>query len=83
MDERPIEIASSKVITSFLHVHASQISDNFGRNACPKCEGSFLLDVFEEMAGGNGDVDEGLLRCTCGAWYPIVGGIPVILPNAS
>ena len=50
--------------------------------ACPKCEGSFLLDVFEEMAGGNGDVDEGLLRCTCGAWYPIVGGIPVILPNA-
>ena len=53
--------------------------------ACPKCASPFELEVFEESGGQQGsagEIEQGLLRCPCGAWYPIVDTIPVILPNA-
>jgi uncharacterized protein YbaR (Trm112 family)/SAM-dependent methyltransferase len=48
---------------------------------CPMCGGEVLeLDVFRQ----NGDeVMEGVLRCTsCGRQYPIIVGVPRMLPDA-
>lgn len=52
--------------------------------ACPQCRAPFSLEVFElsRNARGEEEVEQGLLRCPCGAWYPIVAGVPAILPNA-
>ena len=52
--------------------------------ACPKCGESFEIDAFElsQACDGEEEVEQGLLRCLCGAWYPIVDAVPVILPNA-
>ena len=52
--------------------------------ACPQCGGPFSVEAFEVVAASNGDeeVEQGLLRSECGAWYPIVDAVPVILPNA-
>jgi SAM-dependent methyltransferase len=47
---------------------------------CPACAGRFETEAFKTAA--QGDVDEGLLRCTCGQLYPIVRGIPRILGDA-
>ena len=50
---------------------------------CPRCQGEFELEVFEASTeGATEEIEEGLLRSSCGTWYPIVQGIPVILPNA-
>jgi SAM-dependent methyltransferase/uncharacterized protein YbaR (Trm112 family) len=52
--------------------------------ACPKCREPFALEVFATGRDGRGEelVEQGLLRSPCGAWFPIVDGVPVILPNA-
>ncbi len=52
--------------------------------ACPECEESFICEEFatSENADGQTEVDQGILRCPCGNWYPIVDAVPVILPNA-
>jgi uncharacterized protein YbaR (Trm112 family)/2-polyprenyl-3-methyl-5-hydroxy-6-metoxy-1,4-benzoquinol methylase len=47
---------------------------------CPKCKSEFELKEFEN--GEPEEVEQGLLQCGCGTWYPIVDGVPVILPNA-
>jgi SAM-dependent methyltransferase len=47
---------------------------------CPWCGGDFQADVF--VGSLDTDVDEGLLRCGCGRAFPIVRGIPRILPEA-
>ena len=49
--------------------------------ACPDCGAGFTLEEFTASADGV-EVEDGLLRCSCDRWYPIVGGIPIILPNA-
>lgn len=51
---------------------------------CPKCGEPFDCEAFEtsELGGGQEEILQGLLRCPCKTWYPIVDGIPVILPNA-
>ena len=51
--------------------------------ACPQCDQPFELEVFEVSCDqGAEEVEQGLLKCLCGAWYPIVDAVPVILPNA-
>ena len=52
--------------------------------ACPGCAEPFELEEFEVSTANNGEVEveQGLLKCICGAWYPIVDAVPVILPNA-
>ena len=52
--------------------------------ACPKCGEGYECEEFEtsENPDGQVEVDQGILRCPCGAWFPIVDAVPVILPNA-
>lgn len=52
--------------------------------ACPRCREPFALETFElsQDAHGEEEVEQGLLKSPCGAWFPIVDGVPVILPNA-
>jgi SAM-dependent methyltransferase/uncharacterized protein YbaR (Trm112 family) len=47
---------------------------------CPWCGGSFALEPFP--GSDPADIDEGLLRCSCGRVFPIVRGIPRILADA-
>jgi SAM-dependent methyltransferase len=47
---------------------------------CPWCGGAFQAEAFEGNLAG--DVVEGLLRCDCGRVFPIVRGIPRVLPDA-
>ena len=47
---------------------------------CPWCGGAFQADAFTGSL--DTDVDEGLLRCGCGRVFPIVRGIPRVLPDA-
>jgi len=47
---------------------------------CPHCKGEFILKVFRE--GKNNEIEEGLLHCqNCKASFPIIKGIPRILPH--
>jgi 2-polyprenyl-3-methyl-5-hydroxy-6-metoxy-1,4-benzoquinol methylase/uncharacterized protein YbaR (Trm112 family) len=43
--------------------------------ACPKCGSKLDLTVFLE----EDQVIDGLLTCECGAWYPIIRGVPRLL----
>ena len=48
---------------------------------CPDCHQDFKLKILKD--GSTEDViEEGLLSCGCGNAYPIINGIPRILPNA-
>jgi SAM-dependent methyltransferase/uncharacterized protein YbaR (Trm112 family) len=51
---------------------------------CPACEARFELEAFvEEGVGGDREIVDGLLRCGGGGHgYPIVRGIPRLLPDA-
>ncbi len=50
---------------------------------CPACAGPLSLEVLsEERIGDSDEIVEGFLRCACGKVYPIVGGIPRLLPDA-
>ncbi len=48
---------------------------------CPTCaEGSLALEVWRESTG---EIEEGVLTCSsCARPYPIIGGIPRMLPDA-
>ncbi len=43
--------------------------------ACPGCGGALALDAYEEGA----ELETGLLSCACGAWYPVLRGVPRLL----
>jgi SAM-dependent methyltransferase/uncharacterized protein YbaR (Trm112 family) len=45
---------------------------------CPKCGGVFQCSVFQLE---DTEIVDGLLSCGCGSWYPIIGGIPRIIPD--
>ena len=47
--------------------------------ACPKCQQALNLTVWKNDGA---DIEEGLLVCACGMAYPIVRGIPRMLPEA-
>ena len=47
---------------------------------CPWCGGSFRAEPFEGSL--DTEVQEGLLRCACNRVFPIVRGIPRVLPDA-
>lgn len=46
--------------------------------ACPHCQGRLTCTPFLETGV---EVLEGILTCDCGRWYPIIGGIPRLLPD--
>jgi len=45
---------------------------------CPFCKNSFDLEITQEK---NGEIEEGSLFCSCGKVFPIIFGIPRILPD--
>ncbi len=47
---------------------------------CPWCGGAFSVTPYEGSL--DTDVHEGLLGCSCGRVFPIVRGIPRVLPDA-
>jgi len=50
---------------------------------CPECDGAGELDLDAFGASTGGDIEEGTLRCrTCARLYPIINGIPRMLPDA-
>ena len=50
---------------------------------CPDCRGRLSLQPFAYTAKGAGaEIAEGALRCACGGWFPIIGGVPRLLPRA-
>ncbi len=51
---------------------------------CPSCQSSLkCIPLGPEQAGPEGEVSRGLLQCsTCEHWFPIVRGIPRMLPDA-
>ncbi len=50
---------------------------------CPDCGGALELEVFaSETAPARPEVSEGLLHCQRSHWFPVVGGIPRMLPDA-
>ena len=46
---------------------------------CPGCYGSLQLEVLRREGT---EIIEGILDCSCGAQYPIIGGVPRMLPAA-
>ena len=48
---------------------------------CPRCWAHLELTTFVETTGGD-EIIDGVLRCGCGASYPIVDAIPRILTGA-
>jgi SAM-dependent methyltransferase len=48
---------------------------------CPQCQGRLVLA--EEVREGRDEVESGRLRCPDGHAYPVVGGIPRLLPSGS
>ncbi len=47
---------------------------------CPICKGNLNLTIFKTEIGKNPEISDGLLHCKCNSWYPIIRGIPRILP---
>lgn len=53
---------------------------------CPDCHGrelrmvSFAFDPHSDVTGCPETLD-GMLTCSCGEWFPIIGGVPRLLPS--
>jgi len=45
---------------------------------CSACHGTLRMETFQT---DRGEIMEGVLRCTCGAQYPIIAGVPRMLPR--
>lgn len=43
--------------------------------ACPNCGKALKLEVYEEIQ----EIESGRLVCACGAWFPVLNGIPRML----
>lgn len=49
---------------------------------CPDCGGDLRLETLAHDRTDPDDTSEGLLHCRADHWYPVVGGIPRMLPGA-
>lgn len=50
---------------------------------CPSCQSSLRSVALESLPSENGEITSGLLNCDgCAQWFPIVRGIPRMLPDA-
>jgi SAM-dependent methyltransferase/uncharacterized protein YbaR (Trm112 family) len=47
---------------------------------CPLCGGALSCEIFERTT--DNEIATGLLSCACASVYPIIGGIPRLLPPA-
>ena len=47
---------------------------------CPLCQDALTAESFLETE--RGEIESGVLACGCGASYPVIGGIPRLLPPA-
>ncbi|HEX8747865.1 MAG TPA: methyltransferase domain-containing protein [Pyrinomonadaceae bacterium] len=47
---------------------------------CPMCAKALSLESFDAQGAASDETESGLLRCECRASYPIIGGIPRLLP---
>lgn len=47
---------------------------------CPLCRGTLACESFQATEGG--EIESGVIACECGASYPLIGGIPRLLPPA-
>jgi SAM-dependent methyltransferase/uncharacterized protein YbaR (Trm112 family) len=47
---------------------------------CPLCGGALACEIFERDT--DNEIATGLLSCACGSVYPVIGGIPRLLPPA-
>src|SRR4051812_8743401 len=47
---------------------------------CPLCGNRLALESFDEPRSEE-ETTNGLLSCECGAAYPVIGGIPRLLPT--
>jgi SAM-dependent methyltransferase/uncharacterized protein YbaR (Trm112 family) len=47
---------------------------------CPLCGGALSCEIFERTTAN--EIATGLLSCACASVYPIIGGIPRLLPPA-
>ncbi|HEX8135967.1 MAG TPA: methyltransferase domain-containing protein [Pyrinomonadaceae bacterium] len=45
---------------------------------CPLCGGALSSEIFERNT--DNEISTGLLSCACGSVYPVIGGIPRLLP---
>ena len=46
---------------------------------CPHCKGRLTCTAFLQIGT---EVLEGILTCHCERWYPIIGGVPRLLPDS-
>lgn len=46
---------------------------------CPVCKNNFTLHIFKEGKGYPEEIEEGMLLCSCGQFFPIIKNIPRIL----
>ena len=49
---------------------------------CPDCGGDLEVEAFGPSGEHAAEISEGLLHCNNDHWYPVVGGIPRMLPDA-
>src|SRR5215471_6773121 len=48
---------------------------------CPECKGALSVEILKDNA--EGVINEGALRCLlCGRVYPVIGGVPRLLPDS-
>ncbi len=45
---------------------------------CPLCQGIVTAESFQDTEGG--EIENGVIRCGCGTGYPIIDGVPRLLP---
>jgi uncharacterized protein YbaR (Trm112 family)/ubiquinone/menaquinone biosynthesis C-methylase UbiE len=46
---------------------------------CPRCRKVFSLSIFSKRGD---EIEEGMLNCQCGEFYPVIRGIPRFVPEA-
>ena len=51
----------------------------FTKLVCPACHANLQLEVFAQ--GDDKEIMEGLMSCGCGESYPVISGVPRMLPR--